>query len=113
VPFSPIGAYETPFAALPAPSQAPAAGGVCGACAGVFGAQDEQPLSMELKLQAGSELARYPLNGPDAGYDMNVVFFVINATFSRPPASFGAADVSIVNGAHTAPQASLCLQVYA
>ena len=55
---------------------------------------------MDLVLQAGAELARFPLyNAADLEYDMNVVYFVINATFSTPPQAFTAADVSITNGA--------------
>lgn len=55
------------------------------------------PPSVSLRLREGTELARI---GAGLGVDKNIVFFAVDAAFSRAPLAFDAWQVAVANGAH-------------
>lgn len=97
----PIAADLSP-AAVPVFSQAlapsPVAAAKPGGCArcGLHGS-DALP-SARIAITDGAELAHFSEPAGFGGVGSNVVYFVANVTFSRAPANFMAADISVANG---------------
>jgi hypothetical protein len=79
------------LAPQPSSAQAPGVPG-CESCI-AYGMG--QPLHTAISVSEGAELAHF---GDAAGVGTDLVYFVVNVSFSRAPANFTADQIAVANG---------------